>query len=135
MPSTLFYLINFLKKIGQFIQPLLIISLMDFFEPCSTMSIQFACLLAGLYVLNALFSSFSLHRVSIICIYIFEYLIYTYQFLYEIQIFSMQMRVAYHGLIFRKVRMNISIYVHIIVTYVFIGSSSIESFVEYIQFR
>jgi hypothetical protein len=109
MHSTFFYLIDFLKKIALFIQPLLIISLMDFFQPCSTMSIQSACLLASLSVLNAVFSSFSLHRVRIICIYIFDYLIYTYQFLYEIQIFSMQMRVAYHGLIFRKVRINISI--------------------------
>ena len=37
---------------------------MDFFEPCSTMSIQFACFLAILDVLITLCASFFHHRVS-----------------------------------------------------------------------
>jgi hypothetical protein len=47
------------------IQPLLLISLMDFFEPCSTMSSQFASFLALITVLIALLSSFIYHQVSL----------------------------------------------------------------------
>ncbi|CAF4878309.1 unnamed protein product, partial [Rotaria sp. Silwood1] len=74
------------QRIGILTQPLLIISLMRFFEPCSTMSIQYACFLAILSMLAALCSSFFHHR--------FYFSIYTY---------GMQMRVAYHGLVYRKI--------------------------------
>ncbi|CAF3529522.1 unnamed protein product [Rotaria sp. Silwood2] len=73
-------------KLAIISQPLLIIYLMDFFEPCSTISIQLVCLLAILSCLAALCHSFCHHR-----------------FYYLIEIFAMKMRVAYHGLIFRKV--------------------------------
>jgi hypothetical protein len=52
------------------IQPLLIIYLMNFFEPCSTMSIEFACFLAILIVLITLFANFFHHIVCIYFIYI-----------------------------------------------------------------
>ncbi|CAF1468673.1 unnamed protein product, partial [Adineta steineri] len=74
------------ERITSIIQPLLIIFLMDFFEPCSTMSIKFAWFLAILCVLTTLFSSFFHHR-----------------FYYSIQVYGMQMRVAYHGLIYQKI--------------------------------
>ncbi|CAF3956324.1 unnamed protein product, partial [Rotaria magnacalcarata] len=74
------------QRIGTFIQPLLIISLMNFFKPCSTMSIHYACLLGILSVLTSIFSSFFHHK-----------------FYFSIHGYGAQMRVAYHGLIYHKI--------------------------------
>lgn len=52
------------KRIGLLIQPLLIIHLMDFFEPCSTMSIHYASLLGISTILVVLISAFFHHKVS-----------------------------------------------------------------------
>jgi len=51
------------KKAAVIIQPILIICLMDFFEPCSTMSISYACLLTFSIVLMAICTSFFHHEV------------------------------------------------------------------------
>ncbi|CAF3989329.1 unnamed protein product [Rotaria sp. Silwood2] len=83
------FLLGFLLipyRIGILTQPLLIVSLMRFFEPCSTMSIQYACFLAILSILAALCSSFFYHR-----------------FFFSIYACAMQTRVAYHGLIYHKI--------------------------------
>ncbi len=100
----------FLKKIAVMIQPLLLISLMDFFEPCSTMSSQFASFLALITVLIALLSSFIYHQVSL-CLSLILLSSSIWQFYHFIFTYGMQMRITYHGLIYRKVRINISIYI------------------------
>jgi hypothetical protein len=56
------------KRTAMIAQPLLIVFLMDFFEPCSTMSIPWAWFLAVLCVLTALYASFFTNKVSVQCI-------------------------------------------------------------------
>ncbi|CAF0805769.1 unnamed protein product [Adineta ricciae] len=73
-------------KIAMILQPLLIIYMMKYFEPCSTMSTSLAYLLAVFSFLLFLSSSFCHHA-----------------FYYLIDIFAMKVRVAYQGLIYQKV--------------------------------
>ncbi|UJR34945.1 hypothetical protein I4U23_027723 [Adineta vaga] len=68
------------------IQPLLIIYFMDFFEQCSKMSNWMAWLLAIANILITLCSSLLMH-----------------QYIYRTGIHAMKMRIAYSGIIFRKV--------------------------------
>ncbi|CAF3332630.1 unnamed protein product [Rotaria socialis] len=74
------------NKISTLIQLLLIVYIMEFFKPCSTMSIPFVCFLAILMSLTVMSFSFFHHR-----------------YYYLAEIFSIRMRIAYQGLIFRKV--------------------------------
>ncbi|CAF3567650.1 unnamed protein product [Adineta steineri] len=68
------------------IQPLLVIYLIKFFEPCSTIFSFQAWLIASAIILTLLCINLLFH-----------------QYVYRIQICGIQMRVAYSGLIFRKV--------------------------------
>ena len=52
------------KKLISVVRPLLILYLMDFFRPCSTMPVSWACFLAGCTILSALLSSISFQLVS-----------------------------------------------------------------------
>lgn len=54
---------SFVKKLVSVIQPLLIVFLMDFFQPCSSMSIHSALFLSICIVLSPLISSFCHQRV------------------------------------------------------------------------
>ncbi|CAF1384435.1 unnamed protein product [Rotaria sordida] len=68
------------------IQPLLVIYLIRFFEPCSTMFSWQAWLTASAVILSLFCMNLLFH-----------------QYVYHIQMCAIQMRVAYSGLIFRKV--------------------------------
>ncbi|CAF1175955.1 unnamed protein product, partial [Adineta ricciae] len=65
--------------------PLFLTFLMDFFEPCSTMSVRHAWFLTFACIITPLLSSFFLNY-----------------YMYHCQLLGLQMRVAYSGLIYRK---------------------------------
>lgn len=56
------------QKIATLVRPLLIIYLMKFFEPCSTMSTYYAVSLAFLTVVSAAVSTVFHHTVSAVCL-------------------------------------------------------------------
>ncbi|CAF1179985.1 unnamed protein product, partial [Adineta ricciae] len=66
-------------------QPLFLTFLMDFFEPCSTMSVKHACFLTFACIVTPLVSSFFLNY-----------------YMYHCQSLGLQMRIAYSGLVYRK---------------------------------
>ena len=83
---------------------------MSFFEPCSTMPVWKACLLAIAPVIAALGTSTIFNEVLDGLMFIIVYnILSVLQYLYRITVIGTKMRIAYMGLIFRKVSKTINI--------------------------
>ncbi|CAF4057547.1 unnamed protein product, partial [Adineta steineri] len=85
-------ILAFLNGLLQIIQPLIVTVLMHFFEPCSSMPSWQAWLLALATIVAALSSS-----------------LINNEYIYKIDIYAMQIFIAYTGLIYRKV-LRLSLY-------------------------
>ncbi|CAF0930502.1 unnamed protein product [Adineta steineri] len=85
-------ILAFLNGLLQIIQPLIVTVLMRFFEPCSSMPSWQAWLLAMATIVAALSSS-----------------LINNEYIYKIDIYAMQIFIAYTGLIYRKV-LRLSLY-------------------------
>lgn len=127
------YLIQMLCLIAQ---PLLLIFLMGFFEPCSTISTGYAWFLAICAILTSICLSLIIHCVSKSIFSLnnrIEFILF--QYFQCIQMLGLQMRVAYHGLIYRKVRKIYENKKKLDLIDIYVGPTFIKSFIIYLQFR
>lgn len=89
------------QGILQIIQPLVLISLMRFFEPCTSMAVWHAWLLVLAIILIPLFTSLIAHNVCLL--FLSFNLCFVSQHIYRTDIYAAQIMAAYMGVIYRKV--------------------------------
>ena len=102
-----------IQELAKFSQPILLTFLMGFFGSCPTISPGHAWLLAAGTVLASLTSSLIYHQVGRMLMALHRTRRSCFlrsKYFYHITVFALQMRVAYSGLIFRKVNRSSSLF-------------------------